>query len=316
MDSITVSSALISMNGDKPLTPAMVGVIWMMADKLDERRIPANISDAVWLEIPSRQLRPADGRTDNVWLRTVLDRLLGMKISGEFRGDAWGAVMLAQYEIRQNGALTRLLVPPAAVKVIRAPETFAKIEYDAAYLLKGAARLLYAALADKKRLGRPYWEYLLPELKKICQADGKKSYDRWNNFKQWVLDPAVKEINEYGTVELKYTAIKQGRAIVGVRFDWKWKSIDAAQLTAEENAQPSGARNMNRKENPAPPLTETIDLEELIAARTQKEQDEQAEKLEHSRQVAADKAAFRAWLADNPGGNMTAYVKEKKKAAG
>ena len=45
-------------------------------------------------------------------------------------------------------------MPPAAIQAIRAPKTFAKIEITAAYRLKGHARRLYAALADKKHMGQ------------------------------------------------------------------------------------------------------------------------------------------------------------------
>jgi hypothetical protein len=94
MDSLTVTSPLLVPLGDKPLTPAMVTALWVIADELDNRRVPASVKDAVWLEIPSVRLRgTVEKRNDNVWLRECLKRLTGLKISGEYRGDPWGAVM-------------------------------------------------------------------------------------------------------------------------------------------------------------------------------------------------------------------------------
>ena len=58
-----------------------------------------------------------------------------MKLSGEYRSDPWAAVLLAQYEFRKGGSITRLLIPPAAVHAITAPKTYAKIEVHAAYKL-------------------------------------------------------------------------------------------------------------------------------------------------------------------------------------
>lgn len=262
MEALTVSSSLLFPVGEKHLTPAMVTALWVIGDEIDRRRIPANASDPIWLEIPSAQLRGSDGRNDNIWLRECLERLTGMKMHGEYRGDPWGAVVLAEWHIEQGGAITRLLIPPAAIKAIRVSETFAKIEAFAAYNLKGAARRLYAALADKKRMREKYWTYSLDELRHITGVHGKKSYERWNNFKFRVLDPAVKEINDFGTVTVTMKPEKIGRAVASVRFDWRWKSIDEARITEEENQQPSAARHMDRTQNDAPPLTDAQKLEE------------------------------------------------------
>jgi len=209
----------------------------------------------VWLEVPSARLRGEHGRNDNVWLRECLTRLTGLKITGEYRGDPWGAVVIAEWHIEQGGAVTRLLIPPAAVKAIRAPETFAKIEAFAAYKLQGAARRLYAVLADKKRMTRQtYWIFGVDELRALLGVDGKSSYDRWNNFRFRVLDPALEQVNDFGTVTVTMTPQKVGRAVSAVRFDWQWKSIDEARETDEENDRPEIARRKSEIERDAPPL--------------------------------------------------------------
>jgi plasmid replication initiation protein len=212
--------------------------------------------------------------------------MTGLKINGEYRGDPWGAVVLAEWHIEQGGAVTRLLIPPAAIQAIRAPETFAKIEAFAAYKLKGAARRLYAALADKKRMRESYWVYGLDELRQITGVAGKSSYERWNNFRQWVLAPALEQINDFGTVRLKMTPEKVGRSITSVRFDWDWKSVDEARVTEEENEQPAGARHMDRSQGDAPPLTE--------------------------QQMVADREEYQNWQRDNQGGAYGDFLAWKK----
>lgn len=252
-----MSSALLNPTADQRLTPAMTTVLWVIADELDERRIPANTKDAVWLRIPSAKLRGEHARDDNGWLRLCLDRLTGLKLRGEYRGDQWGAVVIAEWHIEQGGSLVRLLIPPAAIHAIRAPETFAKIESFAAYKLEGPARRLYAALADKKRLSKPYWTYGLDELRQLLAVDGKKSYEKWSNLRQWVLDPAIRDINDFGTVTVKMTPQKLGRAVDSVRFDWEWKSVDEARVTEEENGKPDIARRKAAdEERAAPPLSD------------------------------------------------------------
>lgn len=263
-----MSSSLLTPVGEKPLTPAMVTTLWVIGDELDRRRVPANTHDAMWLEIPSSQLRGQHGRNDNVWLRECLKRLTGLKIEGEYRGDPWGAVVIAEWHIEQGGAVTRVLIPPAAIKAIRAPETFAKIEAFAAYKLQGAARRLYAALADKKRLSRQnYWVFGVDELREILGVQDKKSYKRWNNFRQWVLEPAVGEINDFGTVTIEMIPEKVGRAISTVRFDWQWKTIDEARETDEENARIATARRKDQLTADAPPLSDVLEKERTLEER-------------------------------------------------
>ena len=248
--------------GYTALVPALPGCI-SEGDTRDEAI--ANIQEAVWLDIPSTDLRGKEGRNDNVWLRECLNRLTGLTINGEYRGDPWGAVVIAEWHIEQGGTVTRVLVPPAAIHAIRAPETFAKIEAFAAYKLQGAARRLYAALADKKRMNQKYWVFDVDELRTILGVSEKKSYQRWNNFRFRILDPAIAQINDYGTVTVTITPERVGRAISYVRFDWEWKSIDEARATDEENEQPSGARHMDRSQDDAPPLTDQKTPDERAA---------------------------------------------------
>ena len=262
MDSLTVSSSmLIPSASNVEITPAMLGVLWRVSHELDHLRLPANVDEAKWLEIPASTLRSPDGRNDNHWLKKSLEKLTGVKLEGEYRGNPWGAVILAQWEIIDGGRVARLLIPPAAIQAIRAPKTFAKIEITAAYKLKGHARRLYAALADKKRMGQPYWEYTIPELRQLFDLGDK--YPTWGDVRRYVLNPAIDEINDYGTVKVEFSTKRLGRSIHSVRFDWDWKSLDDARYTDEENEQPDGARHMDRKKDDAPPLTDRMTIEAM-----------------------------------------------------
>jgi hypothetical protein len=237
----------------------MVTALWVISDHIDRKGIKSSADDAVWLEMPAVALRGEGGRDDNVWLRECLDRLTGVKINGDFKGNPWGAVILAEWRIIQGGSLVRLLVPPAAVNVLRAPETFAKVEAFAAYKLDGHARRLYAALADKKRMEKKFWQFGLAELRSLLAVENRTSYDRWNNFRQWVLDPAIAQINDFGTVKVTMTPEKVGRSVAAVRFDWTWKTIDEARETDEENDRPDVARRKSELERSAPPLTDVVE---------------------------------------------------------
>jgi hypothetical protein len=256
MREITVPSSAVALRSETPLTPAMVSAVWEIAAALDEQRVPAPVPNAVWLDVPTRRLRGEGGRADNVWLRQCLERLTGVKLSGEHRGDPWGAVVLAEWHITEGGSAARLLIPPAGVHALRSPANFTKIEATAAHRLTGHGRQLYAILADKKRLGRPYWVFSVEELRALMGVDDKSSYDRWNNLRARVLDPAISAINDYGTVTVRMTPEKRGRSVHAVRFDWQWKDPHEATETAAENERHSKARRKAQETSDAPPILE------------------------------------------------------------
>lgn len=295
MTNITVPSALLNpFHNDKPLTPAMVLSLWVIADAIDKLRLPRDHSSTVEITIPTSELRGTEGRSDNAWLKVCLDRMTGLKFSGSYRGDDWGAVMLAEWRLEQGGSIARLFVPPKAIEALRAGDTFAKIETHAAYRLQGHARTLYGALSDKKRLGNKYWVYELDELRFLLNVGDKKSYQRFNNFRQWVLDPAVSQINDFGTVQVSMTPQKVGRSIVAVRFDWEWKSISEARETDEENDRVAIARRKSDGMRDMPPLSGT----ELV-------QDQ------HKSTSDADKSEYRNWLSKNPHGTFLEFYSQK-----
>ena len=294
MNNLTVRSILLNpFQNEKPLTPAMVLSLWVIADAVDKLKLSDGHDETVELIIPTSKLRGTEGRSDNAWLKVCLDRMTGMKIGGTYRGQDWGAVMLAEWRLEEDGAVARLFLPPSSIHALRAGDTFAKIETHAAYRLQGHARTLYGALADKKRMGNKYWVYELDELRWLMNVGNKKAYKRFNNFRFRVLDPAIEQINDFGTVAVKMTPEKVGRTIVAVRFDWEWKSISEARETDEENAKIAMARRKQDAERSMPPLSDVVD-------------DERQE------QIDQDKAAFREWLKDNPNGDIVQYVDQKR----
>ena len=113
-------------------------------------------ANAVWLTISTARLRGPGARQDNVWLRECLERMTGLKLSGQYRNDEWIAVLLVEAHIIEGGAKVRLLIPPAGVHALRSPGNFVKIETTAAHRLPPHARRLYALLADRKRQREPY----------------------------------------------------------------------------------------------------------------------------------------------------------------
>lgn len=259
MEQIVVSSAALALRAEKPLTPAMISALWEIAAVLDEERTPANVPNAVWLLIPTARLRGPEARPDNVWLRECLERMTGLKLTGQHRGGEWGAVLVAEWHITEGGSKARILIPPAGVHALRSPGNFVKIETTAAHRLPPHARRLYALLADRKRQREPYAQWSVDNLRGLLGVDDKRSYDRWSDFRTRVLDTAIEAINDFGTVRVKMTPLKSGRSIAAIRFDWKWKDPHEATETVEENERHRTARRKDQVSCDAPPIIKGAD---------------------------------------------------------
>lgn len=260
-----MSSAALALRAEKPLTPAMISALWEIAAVLDEERTPASVPNSVWLTIPTTRLRGPSARQDNVWLRECLERMTGLKLSGQHRGDEWGAVLVAEWHIIEGGSKARILIPPAGVHALRSPGNFVKIETTAAHRLPPHARRLYALLADRKRQREPYGQWSVDNLRGLLGVDDKRSYDVWAQLDKRVLTPAVAAINDFGTVRVKMTPVKSGRAIAAVRFDWQWKDPHEATETAIENERHSSARRKGQEASDAPPMIERPSKQEDAA---------------------------------------------------
>lgn len=264
MEQISVSSAVLALRAEKPLTPAMISALWEIAAALDEERTPAAVPNAVWITIPTARLRGPGSRPDNVWLRECLERMTGLKLSGQHRGEEWIAVLLAEAHFIEGGSKVRLLVPPAGVHALRSPGNFAKIETTAAHRLPPHARRLYALLADRKRQREPYAQWSMDTLRGLLGVDDKRAYDRWNNLRARVLDPAVETINDFGTVDVTMTPVKSGRSVAAVRFEWRWKDPHEATETVAENEKHSIARRKEQLTDDAPPMIEDTSQSENL----------------------------------------------------
>ena len=87
-------------------------------------------------------------------------------------------------------------------------------------------------------------KFELEELKGLLCAE---SYSRYGNFAARVIEPAVREINQYTNLDVSYKAIHQGRThkVVGIEFKIRTKSnLDAFQAYIETDTR---IKNKNKQ---------------------------------------------------------------------
>lgn len=78
--------------------------------------------------------------------------------------------------------------------------------------------------------------FTLDELRKILGAE--EVHKEWKNFRARVLEPAVKEINEYSNQTIEYSPMMKGKAVERV-----WMKVEERDL-----AECLGKRRTNKKE--------------------------------------------------------------------
>lgn len=80
----------------------------------------------------------------------------------------------------------------------------------------------------------------LDELKRALDAE---SYKIYQDFKTKVLETAIREINDYSDKTLRYTPIKSGRSVAGIRLDIETKPILDRELLRIEIENKFDLRN-------------------------------------------------------------------------
>lgn len=95
---------------------------------------------------------------------------------------------------------------------------------------------IYELITQYRKVGER--EITIEELKKWLQVEDK--YPRFNNFKQWVLEPSIAEINEKSDLMVSVEQIKRGRTIHALKFLISPKKQATQAVENTENLTKSG----------------------------------------------------------------------------
>lgn len=79
-------------------------------------------------------------------------------------------------------------------------------------------------------------------------------YKAMSDFKKYVLDYSVKEINKHTDLEASYTQEKQGRTIIGFNFEFKRKNKELPQNKKTKSNKNNTKSNISEPAQPTPDL--------------------------------------------------------------
>ena len=135
-----------------------------------------------------------------------------------------------------NEAVVQLIFAPAIVPLItRLEKQFTKYELQQISNLNSAyAVRLYEILIPWRSTGKTPIFSLEEFRKKIGVLENE--YLRSDNFKKWIIELPIKQINEHTDIIVKYEQHKTGRSISGFSFTFKQKKNASTKAVQTKSA--------------------------------------------------------------------------------
>ena len=135
-------------------------------------------------------------------------------------------------------ATVKLIFAPAVIPLItRLEQRFTQYEMQqVSELSTGYAIRLYELLICWRTTGKTPLIDIIDFRQKMGVLDAE--YQRMYDFKKYVLEPSLKQINEHTDITASYEQHKKGRTITGFSFKFKQKKTDAVAPFAKKPKQP------------------------------------------------------------------------------
>ena len=137
----------------------------------------------------------------------------------------------------KDAALVKICFAPDVVPLItRLEQNFTSYEIQQISNLSSAYSIrLYELLIKWRSVGKTPMFELSSFRKQVGVID--KEYPHMSDFKKWVLDFAIKQINEHTDITVTYEQHKAGRVITGFTFSLKQKK-QPKDVTPKEKLKP------------------------------------------------------------------------------
>lgn len=130
--------------------------------------------------------------------------------------------------------------------VVRNSTHWAAISARAVLLMEGKySPWLYQLAALHAGRKEAFRDWSLEELRTRLGATAP-SFKRWINFRNYVLEPAVAEVNHLTGVRIDWQPVKRGRTVVAVRLACWRKDGKEIEAAAAEQARPRPGRKARR----------------------------------------------------------------------
>lgn len=155
---------------------------------------------------------------------------------------------VSQIGYRDEKAFVELIFAPAVVPlIVRLEEQFTAYEIGQISNLSSAyAVRLYELLISWRSVGKTPIIELGEFRKRMGVLDGE--YTRSDNFKKWVIENPIVQINDHTDITVQYEQHKAGRVITGFSFKFKQKTKAVTQKETTKKSDKAEAKQSKADE--------------------------------------------------------------------
>ena len=177
--------------------------------------------------------------------KKIISKVVEVYNSEKDELEQFNIIHYAKYK-NKKGVVEFEINPRAKPYLLQLESFFSSFELKNALRLVGkySIRLYQITKASlyKKEMYIP-----LDEFKNTLKLT-QKSYDRFNNITNKILNPSIKEINERTDIELEYETVLSGRKAIGIKFKMKDKHC-IIQPKGISNGRKQQSKQSHKKDN-------------------------------------------------------------------
>lgn len=233
---VTQGNNLIEARHKKPLTAREQKIILTMVSMIEPS--DKDFKDYMISIRDFHEMLGLEGREHYTEIKTVVESLMTKVVEIPLEDKGWLMthwVSTARY-IDGSGVIQLRFAPELKPYLLQLKTVFTSYKLNNILSLKSVYAIrLYELMKKWQPLAR--WECPIDSLREKLGASNK-SYNLYGNFKNKILIPAIKELNEQTDIFIQYKELKKGRKVDSIEFMIRRapeKEIKLPKLEKESN---------------------------------------------------------------------------------
>ncbi len=135
---------------------------------------------------------------------------------------------------------------PTLQLILRQSAAFGILDRLAVMSMKSRYSLrLYEMVGARVRRNQNQEVFSLDDFRAAMGIE-RHQYQRWPDFRRFVTEPAVAEVNQLSQIEVDLSPVKSGRRVTAVRMRWKRKTARGIEASHNELKRHSAGRSARR----------------------------------------------------------------------
>ena len=238
---LNLPTAIIQSSGLSSLSRLEMNLFWRIIGLLQDDSSFIDTKNGVVLTVDVRKLYEHDV-CDRQGLINRLEKISNVTLVGNLDGrdsvEHWsiGLKLVCEWESRSDCEYIHLNIGTRFYQAVRDKTTYTKIRSAALFEMRSSkySSRLYTLIRDKVNLNVSYWVIGYNNLRLLLHIEDSL-YKRFGDFRDSVLDAAIREINVVSELEVTWRkSLTYKNQVREITFEWNVKRIDAARKLERE----------------------------------------------------------------------------------